>query len=55
MALSTEWVALKTGQSGSGGVEYSMFYISKTKKALQEGFTVRITGLEPAWVSPTRT
>lgn len=23
MALSTEWVALKTGQSGSGGVEYS--------------------------------
>lgn len=25
MALSTEWVALKTGQSGSGGVEYSFF------------------------------
>ena len=24
MALSTEWVALKTGQSGSGGVEYSV-------------------------------
>lgn len=24
MALSTEWVALKTGQSGSGGVEYSL-------------------------------
>ena len=23
MALSTEWVALKIGQSGSGGVEYS--------------------------------
>lgn len=23
MALSTEWVALKNGQSGSGGVEYS--------------------------------
>ena len=29
-----------------------MFYAIKTKKALQEGFTVRITGLEPAWVSP---
>ena len=29
MALSTEWVALKTGQSGSGGVEYSIGYISK--------------------------
>ena len=26
MALSTEWVALKTGQSGSGGVEYSINY-----------------------------
>ena len=24
MAFSTEWVALKTGQSGSGGVEYSI-------------------------------
>ena len=24
MALSTEWVALKIGQSGSGGVEYSL-------------------------------
>ena len=24
MALSTEWVALKIGQSGSGGVEYSI-------------------------------
>ena len=23
MALSTEWVALKTGQVGFGGVEYS--------------------------------
>ena len=28
MALSTEWVALKTGQSGSGGVEYSIDAIS---------------------------
>ena len=24
MALSTEWVALKTGQVGFGGVEYSI-------------------------------
>ena len=29
MALSTEWVALKTGQSGSGGVEYSLKFICK--------------------------
>lgn len=28
MALSTEWVALKTGQSGSGGVGYSSLPIN---------------------------
>lgn len=27
MALSTEWVALKTGQSGSGEVEYSLLWL----------------------------
>ena len=32
MALSTEWVALKTGQSGSGGVEYSINIKNKNKQ-----------------------
>ena len=34
MALSTEWVALKTGQSGSGGVEYS------AKSAVKDFFII---------------
>ena len=33
MALSTEWVALKTGQSGSGGVEYSLSKKHTDKRA----------------------
>ena len=36
MALSTEWVALKTGQSGSGGVEYSYESFLKTFKQLPD-------------------
>ena len=31
MALSTEWVALKIGQSGSGGVEYSVDFVIRYK------------------------
>ena len=35
MALSTEWVALKTGQVGSGGVEYSL-KDSNSKEVIEE-------------------